>query len=130
MKPVIASVFALTLSAFPALTFAQSWQTVGQLTAIAASLEARQNSISTGEPLACAALFSTTSTKVGQQVSLAWGSVGAVDPLTSSSSVSMWPQQGFSTLSFTKVGTWTYYFTFYNNNAASTTCSAKIAVTK
>lgn len=130
MKRFLTFIFGFILLAAPALASAQSWQTVAQLTAVAASLEAQAAVASTGESLACAALFSASSVHLGEQVALAWGSVGALDPLSSSSSVSMWSQNGSATLSFTQVGTWTYSFTFYSAQNSSTTCAAKIVVAK
>lgn len=130
MKKLFTLVFGLVFLASPMLAFAQTWQTVAQLTAITAALEAQQASVSSGQSLACAAVFSTSTVQVGQPVAIAWGSVGAIDPLASSSSIPMWSKNGSANLSFTQVGTWTYSFTFYSASNASTTCSAKVSVTK
>ncbi len=105
-------------------------QTPLQLLTTLAAVEAQEVSLSSGQSLACAALFSAPSVQVGKGVLLAWGSVGAVDPSLSSSSVPMWAPHGGSTMEFSEAGTWTYSFTFYNANNASTTCNAKIVVTK
>jgi hypothetical protein len=95
-----------------------------------AQLEAKESSLESGEALSCAAVFSTSTVALGQEVDLAWGSVGALDPRFASTTRSMWTPQGASVLSFTQAGTWTYFFTFYSANDASTTCAAKIIVKK
>lgn len=114
----------------PTLALALASQTVAQLTAVAAGLEAQEVALQNDKPLACAVVDSTSTVRVGQQMALAWGSVGALDPLTSSSSIPMWAPNGVSILSFARTGTWTYDFTFYNAQNATTTCEAKILVTK
>jgi len=109
-------------------TSIQIGQTPLQILTTLATVEAQMMSIQNGQALSCVALSSATSTKVGQQVLLAWGSVGAVeqtkDPLN------MWPMSGGTTLLFSKPGTWKYSFTFYDATGTSTTCSVKITATE
>ena len=103
-------------------------QTPVQLLTTVAAIEAQEVSIQNNEALSCVALFSTSTAKIGQQVALAWGSVGAV-PQTKDVA-NMWPLNGGSLMSFATAGTWTYSFTFYSATNATTTCIANILVTK
>jgi hypothetical protein len=95
--------------------------------AVAAALEAQVASLSHGQALACAALPSKADVAAGEPLALAWGSVGAMDP-SEAPERSLWPQNGASELTIGQPGTWTYYFTFYAESGASTTCEAVIRV--
>lgn len=101
--------------------------TAQQLMTRVAALQALVAAASSSSPVSCAALFSAPQVKVGDTVIVAWGSVGALPP-GSNPNVSMWPQEGASTLSFTKAGYWKYSFTFYAANNATTTCTATVHV--
>lgn len=101
--------------------------TIAQLATRAAALEAQEASLQSGQPLACAMLFSTSSVSVGQEVILAWGSVGAVEQTKDTEN--MRATNGAATLTFSKPATWTYVFTFYNESGGSVTCNANIVVT-
>lgn len=134
MKRAVVSVLASVLLAVPAAAVAQTaiptGQSTVQLLTTAAALEAQIVAAETGQSLACAALFSAGSVKTGQPVALAWGSVGALNPATSSSTRSMWTQDGGNFVTIQTPGTWTYSFTFYDGNGNSQTCDANIVVTK
>ena len=129
MKRSIAFACGFAVAALPLFAGAQTAPTVAQLTARIAALEAQENAAASGQSLACAAVFSAPSVKVGDSVALAWGSVGALDPLTSSSSVPMWSRNGASTLTFAHPATWTYFFTFYDVAGDQKTCYASVRVT-
>jgi hypothetical protein len=128
------SIFAVVLIATPALTFADSsipiGQTITQMTTTVAALQALESAAQTGQPLTCALVFSAPKVSVGQQVSIGWGTVGALDPATSSSTMPMWTPDGGATLLFQTAGTWTYSYTFYGSKGGSITCKASIVVTK
>lgn len=131
MKPLFASLCAACALAAPASALASSLspqQTdVQYLTAALAQLEAQIASLQQGGALACAAAASKPIVRAGEGFALAWGSVGAVPP-SASSSVPMWTQQGVSEISIQQPGAWTYSFTFYAANGASTLCTAKVVV--
>ena len=131
MKRLFVYSLATLLFASPALALADSTIPIGptplQLLTRVAALEAEEASIQSGQPLACAALFSAPTVAVGQQVILAWGSVGATQQTTDMEN--MWPLDGASTLSFADAGSRVYPFTFYGVNGGSVTCEAKITVT-
>ncbi|HUO50707.1 MAG TPA: hypothetical protein VMU25_04065 [Candidatus Paceibacterota bacterium] len=133
MKKIFTSVLGALLCV-PVLAFAQTASTsqssLNQLMVVATALEAQASSLQSGQPLACAVLFSMPVVHLHETVVLAWGSVGAIDPEVSSTSQSMWAPHGLSTLSFDKLGTWKYSFTFYSQSGASTTCDALIKVVK
>lgn len=133
MKKILAGVVGASLW-MPAFAFAQtansSQMVINRLMTIAAAIEAQVASLESGQSLACAALFSKPLVHLHESVALGWGSVGAIDPQASSTSQPMWAPHGVSTLSFEKAGLWKYSFTFYGQNAASTTCDAKIRVVK
>lgn len=101
-------------------------QTPLQLVTTLAAVEAEESAMQSGQSLACAAFFSTSTASVGQQVILGWGSAGAA-PQTKDIE-NMWPLEGAATLSFSKTGIWNYPFTFYSASGGSTTCTAKITV--
>ena len=103
-------------------------QTPIQLMTTLAAVEAQEASVQNNDSLACVALFSQPTAKVGQQVILAWGSAGAV-PQTKDA-LNEWPLEGASLMSFSTSGTFTYPFKFYDGSGHVTTCSAKITVTK
>jgi len=130
MKKFLVLVLGSALFAAPALAFADSGIPSGptplQLLTRVAALEAQQASMQSGQTLVCAALFSTSTAQVGQQVALAWGSVGSVEQ--TKDTLNMWPLGGGSLMSFATTGTWSYPFTFYNATGGSTTCTAKINV--
>jgi len=131
MKKFGTFIFSILLFA-PAFALADSMIPVGptppQLLSRVATLEAQEASLQTGESIACAILFNVQSAKVGQQVVLAWGSVGAVDQTKDPEN--MRPTNGAVTLLFSNSGSWNYSFTFYDANGKSVACSAKILVTK
>lgn len=108
-------------------TLAPFQPTPAQLLTRVATLEAMEAAASSTAPVSCAALFAEPSVNIGDTVLLAWGSIGAL-PAGSDPAVSMWPQEGASTLSFTQAGTWTYSFTFYGTNNATATCTASVRV--
>src|SRR6185312_15561256 len=125
---------SLALCASPALALADSaiplgqpsvipiGQTTQQLLTTVAALEAEENATGPGQTLACAVIFSSPTVRVGDHVYIAWGSVGALDPSTSSSSLALWPQHGSADLSFTQPAVWTYSYTFYSQSGATKTC--------
>ena len=119
---LIGSTTGLSASSIPIL------QTPAQLLTTVAALEAQENSLQNNSPLACAALFGAPSVKVGQQVVLAWGSIGAIQQ--TKDTLNEWPLDGASTLSFSTAGTFKYPFTFYSASGATTTCAAEITVTQ
>ena len=128
MKKLFAFAFGTFLLAAPAFALADSGVPIGQtplqiLTTLAA-VEAQVTAIQSGQALSCSALSSATSTKVNEQVLLAWGSVGAVEQTKDTQNIR--PLNGGTTLLFAKPGTWKYSFTFYDTTGASTTCSVKI----
>jgi hypothetical protein len=130
MRKTIVFGLSILIFATPALALAQNiplGQTIQQLTAVAAALEAQEAAASGQQQVACAALFSAPSVQLNRHVVLAWGSVGAMSP-GDDPSKSMWTQNGSSILSFTQSGTWTYSFTFYAKSGATATCTAKIVV--
>jgi hypothetical protein len=134
MKRILSLIFSVIFLAAPASAFADSstqlGPTLAQRLTAAAALQAQVNSITTGQKLACSVLFSAPSVKVGDLVAIAWGSTGAIDPETASTSLPMWEPEGGNTLDFQQPGTWTYVFTFYSQDGTSVTCSAKIVVTQ
>ena len=126
MKKILCFGIAAVVACSPFLATAQTLPvgpTLAQLTTRVAALEA-QEAASPGQSLVCVALFSAPSVKVGQEVALAWGSVGAVEQTKDTSN--MWSLDGGSTLLFSKSGSWIYSFTFYGANGSSTNCSATI----
>jgi hypothetical protein len=132
MKKLFAFGFGTLLLTAPVFALADSGIPIGQtplqIETTLAAVEAQVMAIQGNQSLLCVAMSSATSTKVGQQVLLAWGSVGAVaqtkDPLN------MWAMNGGTTLLFSAPGTWKYSFTFYDATGASTTCSVKITAVK
>jgi len=132
IKRVTAAALGFLLLAAPALALADGLSStqiqIQQLTAVAAALEAQEAALG-GQSIVCAALMSKASVRVGEQVALGWGSVGAMVP-SDDPSRPMWTQNGASTLSFTQPGTWNYSFTFYAKSGATATCSANIVVTE
>lgn len=134
MKRCLTLIAAFLLLAIPLFAAAQGTIPLGptplQMLTVAAQLEAQEAALASGQSLACAAVFSTSSVSVGQNIDLAWGSVGALDPQLASTTLPMWAPEGGSVLSFTQVGTWTYSFTFYSATNATATCTAKVRVTK
>jgi hypothetical protein len=115
--------FALAAPSFPI------GPTPAQLLTRVAALQAQEAQAQAGtSTVSCASLFSAPKVAVGQTVYVAWGSMGALAP-GASSTQSMWPQAGASTLSFQKAGTWTYNFTFYGVQGGTATCTASIRVT-
>lgn len=130
MKRAIAFI-AFALAIAPSLSFADSaipsGPTPAQLIARVAAIEALEAAADATTSVSCAALFSAPAVTVGQTVELGWGSVGAMAP-GASSTQSMWPQNGASTLSFQKPGTWTYGFTFYGIQGGTANCAATIKV--
>jgi hypothetical protein len=131
MKKIFAFGFGILLLTSPALALADSAIPIGptplQLLTRVAALEAEEASIQSGQALACAALFSAPTVEVGQQVILAWGSVGAM--AQTKDTENMWPLDGASTLSFADAGARTYPFTFYGAGG-TVTCNATITVTQ
>jgi Na+-translocating ferredoxin:NAD+ oxidoreductase RnfD subunit len=132
MKKIFAFGLGTLLLTAPVFSFADSSIQIGQtplqiLTTLAA-VEAQVTAIQNDQTLSCAILSSATSTKVDQQVLLAWGSVGAVEQTTDT--LNMRPLNGGMTLLFAKPGTWKYSFAFYDMTGASTTCSVKITAVK
>jgi len=97
-----------------------------QLATRVATVEAQVAAMQGGQSLACAMLFSTSSVPVGQEVILAWGSVGAVEQTTDT--LNTRPTNGAVTLLFSQAGTWTYSFKFYDASSNSVTCKAQIKV--
>jgi hypothetical protein len=126
MQTAAAFITGLSFLVAPATSSIPIGQTPVQLLTTVAAIQAQEVSASSVQPLACAALFSTSTAEVGQQVVLAWGSVGAV--LQTKDTENMWPLNGGSLMSFATTGTWSYPFTFYSANGGSTTCTAKITV--
>jgi hypothetical protein len=123
-------VASLFLGMVPAVALAETSASnqlqIQHLATIVAALEAQEAALS-GGPIACAAITSKTSVHVGEQFVLAWGSVGALNP-GDDPSKPMWTPNGASTIALEQLGTWTYYFTFYGANGASTTCTAIVVV--
>ena len=132
MKGLFASLISLVLFATPALALADNTIPIGptplQLLARVAALDAQISSMQSGQALACAALADQTTVKVNEPFALAWGSVGALDPATASSTQSMWTQNGGTMVSIQTPGPWTYSFTFYSASGGSVTCTVKILV--
>jgi hypothetical protein len=134
MKKILVFGFSAFLLAIPALVLADSaipiGQTPVQILTTAAALEAQESAASGDQTLACAALLSAPSVKVNEPVALAWGSIGALNPATASSTQPMWTPDGGTMVSIQTPGPWTYSFTFYSASGASVTCTAKILVTQ
>jgi len=131
MKKIFALPFVFVLMIAPAFALADTGiptaPTPLQLITRTAALEAQLASTQSGSALACAMLFSASSTPLGNDVILAWGSTGAVEQAFDTKN--MRDTAGAVTLLFDQPGTWTYTFTFYDAARAATTCSAKILVT-
>jgi hypothetical protein len=132
MKKTLAFGIAFIFATAPAFALADAFTLaqvqIEHLTAIAAALEAQEAALASGQSIACAALTSAPSVRVGDTVALAWGSVGAMNPADDTSKP-MWTQNGVTVLSFDKPGTVIYSFTFYSASGATANCSAKVVVT-
>lgn len=130
MKRSFVLIGTLLLLLCPSLSAADTSATseeVQHILAIAATLSAQESALSSGTPLACAALSSKTHVKANELFVLAWGSMGAESP-RSDSVVSLWAPVGTAIIQLPSSGTWTYHFKFYAKNGQTVGCRASIVV--
>jgi hypothetical protein len=80
-----------------------------------------------GAPVTCALVASRTSVKVGESFELIWNTYGAQAP--SNDGPSQFAQSGIETITIDTAGVFKYDMTFYGENNAQTTCTAKLQVT-
>ena len=132
MKKRLIAIFIGMLVIGPVGAFADTniptQPTVEQLWARVAELEAEIVAINATSSVSCAALTSVSIVKINMPFILAWGSVGAMLP-GSSTTQSMWPPVRAQSVIQPKPGTWTYPFTFYSETGATTVCATTIKVT-
>lgn len=124
---IAAGMFALLpLSVFADATI-PTQPTTEQLWARIAEIDAMIVAAQSPSPVSCAATTSVPTVKVNTPFILAWGSVGAMLP-GSSTTQSMWPPVRAQIVTQPTVGTWKYSFVFYSSTGATTSCDTTIKV--